>query len=317
MDIRLSLIDETDIGLYPVLSKINYNNNEIPVLDYAIPKWSVESNINPTIVHFEELNRASLSVRNAALQILLERGIGTNFKFNDNVLMIASGNLGEEDGTEVEIFDSALNNRLIHKKHNLTTQEWLDDFATIDTNIHPIIIDYIKTYPEELFKLPNENQAAYATPRSWTFLSDYIIKNYGINLDNTDNWLLDLKSIGSSYIGASIAKFIKFCENSKYFTVDDILNKYNIIEKQIKGSSRDKISELLFKIKEDIKIENLTDTQIDNLIKFFKILSDDEFASVLLKIIEKADCNTIKSSNNYTKLKNSFKDHFTKLFNVL
>ena len=38
--------------------------------------------------------------------MLHERGIGTEFKFNDNVLMIASGNLGDEDGTDVEEFDS-------------------------------------------------------------------------------------------------------------------------------------------------------------------------------------------------------------------
>jgi hypothetical protein len=37
---------------------------------------------------------------------LLEREIGTAFKFNDNVLMMSSGNLGDEDGTDVEEFDS-------------------------------------------------------------------------------------------------------------------------------------------------------------------------------------------------------------------
>jgi hypothetical protein len=34
-----------------------------------------------------------------------------------------SGNLGDEDGTDVEEFDSALNNRLIHINHTLDVQE--------------------------------------------------------------------------------------------------------------------------------------------------------------------------------------------------
>jgi hypothetical protein len=39
---------------------------------------------------------------------------------------MSSGNLGDEDGTDVEEFDSALNNRLIHINHTLDVQEWLD-----------------------------------------------------------------------------------------------------------------------------------------------------------------------------------------------
>jgi MoxR-like ATPase len=113
MDIRLSMVDETDVGLYPNVSDID----GIKCLDFVVPRWAIESNKQPTIIHFEELNRASQQVRNAALQILLERQIGTEFRFNDNVLMMSSGNLGDEDGTDVEEFDSALNNRLIHINH--------------------------------------------------------------------------------------------------------------------------------------------------------------------------------------------------------
>jgi len=95
MDIRLSMVDETDVGLYPHVS----DNEGVKCLDFVVPRWAIEANKQPTIIHFEELNRASQSVRNAALQILLERQIGVNFKFNDTVLMMSSGNLGDEDGT--------------------------------------------------------------------------------------------------------------------------------------------------------------------------------------------------------------------------
>lgn len=94
-DLRLSMIDETDIGLYPNVSEIETGNfdtegnpTKVKCLDFVVPRWAVEANKRPTIIHFEELNRASQQVRNAALQILLERQIGTDFKFNDNVLMM-------------------------------------------------------------------------------------------------------------------------------------------------------------------------------------------------------------------------------------
>jgi len=116
-DVRLSMSDETDFK-FPHITTID----DVKVSDYAVPRWAFEANKRPTILHFEELNRAPQFVRNAALQILLERQIG-NHKFNDNVLMMASGNLGDEDGTDIEEFDSALNNRLIHYPHTLSYQE--------------------------------------------------------------------------------------------------------------------------------------------------------------------------------------------------
>jgi MoxR-like ATPase len=119
------MVDETDVGLYPSLSEIDMDGEMVKCL-ISLCLWAVEANKRPTIIHFEELNRASQQVRNAALQILLEREIGTAFKFNDNVLMMSSGNLGDEDGTDVEEFDSALNNRLIHINHTLDVQEWLE-----------------------------------------------------------------------------------------------------------------------------------------------------------------------------------------------
>jgi hypothetical protein len=72
-DIRLSMVDETDVGLYPSLSEIDMDGEMVKCLDFVVPRWAVEANKRPTIIHFEELNRASQQVRNAALQILLER----------------------------------------------------------------------------------------------------------------------------------------------------------------------------------------------------------------------------------------------------
>ena len=87
IDIRLSMVDETDVGLYPSVSEVEVDGKKVKCLDFVVPRWAIEANKQPTIIHFEELNRASQQVRNAALQMLLEREIGMDFKFNDNVLI--------------------------------------------------------------------------------------------------------------------------------------------------------------------------------------------------------------------------------------
>ena len=92
LDMRLSMSDESDFK-YPYLEDGVFDGKPIKVSGYAVPRWAYEANQRPTLIHFEELNRAPQFVRNAALQILLEREIG-EFKFNSNVIMMASGNLG-------------------------------------------------------------------------------------------------------------------------------------------------------------------------------------------------------------------------------
>ena len=317
-DIRLSMVDETDVGLYPKVGTYSVNGVEYDVLQHVVPEWAMAANEKPSIIFFEELNRAHLAVRNAALQILLERAIGFKFQFNDNVLMVASGNLGEEDGTDVNEFDSALNNRLIHVKHELTIDEWVTGFAK--DNIHPTIVGFLTHNAEHYYKKSDkEGTQAYATPRSWRFLSDYITTNYppihkrGSFNGNDDvplfvnkegklvsendadamsklehapitQWLPDIKKVGLSFVGASITAFIRYCESSLRISIKDVINRFDEIKNDLKSFNRDKHSELIANLK-DVKITDLNAKQLENVKKFLtpkpepvKGVESDEFA---------------------------------------
>ena len=304
-DIRLSMIDEIDVGLFPYRKEMEIDLNDesdetkkkiISVMSYAIPEWAFLSNQKPTLIHFEELNRAPLAVRNAALQILLERAIGTTFKFNDNVYMVSSGNLGEADGTDVEEFDRALNNRLIHMSHTLTLPEWINDFA--EANVHPVIISFLKNKEEHFLHSFDERRSkesvAYATPRSWTFLSDYIVKNYGMESSIRD-WVGDMRELSSSYVGVGAAQaFIRFLDDSLRFGVRDILDRYDEIKSQLAEITRDKKSELLNSLK-GMDMNSLTQKQKNNVKNFILILSEDEAVSFILKMLD----------NDYKYMKNN------------
>lgn len=280
VDMRLSMNDESDFK-YPYVDEKDYDGKKIKVSGFAVPSWAYEANQAPTIIHFEELNRAPLFVRNAALQILLEREIG-EFKFNQNVLMMASGNLGDEDGTDVEELDSALNNRLIHIPHTLSVDEWLNDFA--EQNCHRLITSFIKAHPEKMYQGATENTKAYATPRSWTMLSEYIVSNYGIDASPRE-FLSDLKEISTGYLGNSAMKFIQYCEDMLNISIQDVLDNYEKIKKDLERYNRDKNSELIQSLKE-IDIVKLSEKQLGNVVKFLKNVGDDEKTAYLLYILD-------------------------------
>ncbi len=263
IDIRLSMIDETDVGLYPTISEVVVDGKSVKCLDFVVPRWAIEANKQPTIIHFEELNRASQQVRNAALQILLERQIGMDFKFNDNVLMMSSGNLGDEDGTDVEEFDSALNNRLIHIDHVLGVDEWLENYAL--TNCHRMIVGYIKSHPEQIYKT-SDNAKGYATPRSWTMISHFITRNFGMEASPRE-FLPMLRKVAHGYLGNSAHKFLQYCEDMLNININDILNDYDRVKKDLKNYNRDKNSELIQALKE-IDLSSLTEKQLANVTKF-------------------------------------------------
>jgi hypothetical protein len=288
LDMRLSMSDESDFK-YPYLEDLEYAGKMYKVSGYAVPKWAFEANQQPTIIHFEELNRAPQFVRNAALQILLEREIG-DFKFNDTVLMMASGNLGDEDGTDVEEFDAALNNRLIHIDHSLGVDDWVNDFAM--ESCHGLIVSYIKTHPEQLYKV-SDNAKGYATPRSWTMLSRFITRNFGKNASPRD-FLPSLKRVAHGYVGNSAMKFIQYCEDMLNISIQDVINNYDGIKKDLAKYNRDKNSELIHSLKE-LNISDFTEKQLGNVVKFLTGVGDDEKTAYLLWILDNvADINNKK-----------------------
>ncbi len=329
-DIRLSMVDETDVGLFPVVSSVivedfentdgfgdgliskigpkNSNQVEVKTLTHVVPEWAIKANLKPSIIHFEELNRSTLQVRNAALQLLLEREIGAFFKFNNNVYMCSSGNLGEEDGTDVEEFDQALNNRLIHYSHDMPFPEWKEQYG--DEHVHPSVVNFLRGNPQHYYKKPDEKNLknkAYATPRSWTFLSDYIFTNYGEWVDEVypighkkvgdttgkqvkrfphpNIWLKDVMYIGHAFVGASNQTFVRYVQDTLKISLLDVLNRYDELESDIKEFTRDKKSELLTNMKEK-KVCDLKNNQVENLIRFLTTISDDEIVGYILHVLD-------------------------------
>ncbi len=341
VDKRLSQMDETDIGLYPVLKnsyielekiyklrkvgviteeiyeKIKNNilinikeQNDADSLSFAVPQWALDANTEPTIIHIEELNRANSHVRNAALQMLNERQIGDTH-FNDNVLIMASGNYGEIDGTEVDEMDLALSNRLVIYDHNLSLDEWIKEYA--EERVLQIIIDYLRAKPREFIKLPSKKEMRWASPRSWTNLSKFLSFRYGMSPNIKDELIPVLLEVGESFIGRSVSEFVRYCQDVSNISIKDIIEKWEEVKDEVSNFNRARLSEIISNLK-FIDLTQLNDHEINNIISFLKSVwerSGDELTPYLLYLTE-----TSYKGNNFDvhiKILQNFKEKLKSL----
>lgn len=319
VDMRLTTRDETDLGCYPRVKEIN----GFEVISYAIPDWAWEANsaqniTNPetgkpysgAFIVFEELNRANSTMRNAALQILLEKEIGTKFKFKDNVYMAATGNLGTEDNTDVEEFDSALKTRLVRVAHDLPMNEWLQEFA--NEHVHKDIVYFLKRNPSFYYPdLVSDDSETITNPRTWTFLSDYIVKNFGSDSSFND-YSEDLMEVGSSYInGSTFLEFIRFTKEKNLISYKDVLqNKNGVLKKRnFEKLDKDITTRILSDVKE-LNILELTKEEVKNFVKFIGYAEEEQRVAFLFDLISdfKYDSESFKpdSKNNLIDIMNSF-----------
>jgi len=319
VDLRLTTLDETDLGCYPRVKEVD----GFDIISYAIPDWAWESNkstkevnektqrnYDGALIVFEELNRANITLRNAALKILLEKEIGTKFKFNDKVYMAATGNLGADDDTDVEEFDSALKSRLIRVTHDLPMNEWMEEFA--NEHVHKDILYFLKHNPSFYYPdLKNEDVDTITNPRTWTFLSNYIIKNFGKDSRYND-YAEELTEVGSSFINSStFLEFMRFTKEKNLISYKDILkNKNDILKKEnFMKLDRDVVSRLLLEIKE-LNILDLNKKEVENFIKFLGYAEEEQKVTFLFDMVSdyKYDNDNFKQSakNNLVNILNSF-----------
>ena len=315
IDIRLSQIDEVVVTGFPA------TNEDGRSFSFRVPDWAVKANQSPTIICFEEYNRARLEQRNAAMQIMCEREVGMNHKLNDDVYMCATGNLGEEDGTDVEEIEAAQKGRLATIRHNLTIKDWEDGYAT--ENVHALVLNFVKSNPQYFYKYEGDEVDSYASARTWDYLSMFIKTNFGDKNINYGELVDVLMTVGKSYVGSTITPFIRYINQIQQVSTKDILNKYPDIQEIVKKFNRPQISEYLLNLAE-MNPEKLKDNQVENLIAFLGDISDDdELVNYFMKIVAMLDyaaCekdknqmkNTQRIINTFPEIKERMKKHMLK-----
>lgn len=225
VDIRLLLYGETDLkGIpYPDSNHIKtvwLQNNILP---------TVEKNGESGILVFDEITSASRSVRTAAYQLLNERKLG-EYELPDGWLIVCLGN-GEEDGGDYQGMEGNFANRCSVYNVVPNIESW--KLWAMKHGINELVTAYISFKPQDFHSYnPDSDDILFASPRSWTAVSDILNKN-GYDKNNK---ILNTRIIAN--IGAQIGQtFMAFCKY-KDQTVDPMLivrdgNIVNIQQQEI------------------------------------------------------------------------------------
>lgn len=169
IDLRMALLDPTDVR------GIGYYNPQMNALDWAapvdLPTKEKAAEFEHVILFLDEMNSAPPAVQAAAYQLILNRRVG-NYELPDNVSIIAAGNRETDKGVTYRM-PSPLANRFVHFEMRPDFDSWVDWAVTHD--IDSDVIGYLSANKGDLFDFdPASASRAFATPRSWSFVSDIL-----------------------------------------------------------------------------------------------------------------------------------------------
>jgi len=169
IDVRLSLWDPTDIKGIP------YFDANIGKMVWGapaeLPDEAMSQMHEKIILFLDEMNSAAPAVQAAAYQLILNRRVG-EYRLPDNVMIVAAGNREGDKGVTYRM-PAPLANRFLHleMKHNF--DDWFQ--WAVDHGIHQDVVGYLTFSKDSLYTFdPKSSSRSFATPRSWSFVSEII-----------------------------------------------------------------------------------------------------------------------------------------------
>ncbi len=184
IDLRLGQMEPTDLRGIP------FYNKDLSKMDWAepidLPTQELADQFPIVTLFLDEMNSAAPAVQAAGYQLILNRRLG-KYVLPDNVVIVAAGNRESDKGVSYRM-PTPLANRFVHLEVRQDFDSWFD--WAVANNIHKDVVGYISFAKNDLFDFnPRSSSRAFATPRSWTFVSQFLQDE-----DATDAELMDLVS---------------------------------------------------------------------------------------------------------------------------
>jgi hypothetical protein len=295
IDVRLALWEPTDIKGIP------YYNAEKGTMVWAPPSELPMDPESTAIIFLDELNSAPPAAQAAAYQLILNRRVGT-YSLPKGVDIVAAGNREGDRGVTYRM-PAPLANRFIH----LEAKVDFDDFQewAVMNNVHPEVVGYVGFAKQDLYDFdPKSPSKAFATPRSWVFVSDLLWE------DDTD--IDTLHNLIAGAVGDGLA--VKFMAHRKI--AGRLPKAEDILSGKVKDLSIKEVSamysltvSLCYELKDQAEKKSKTfDSQADN---FFRYMMDN-FPTELVVMGAKTGLTNYNLPLDATKMK-SF-DEFHKRF---
>jgi hypothetical protein len=182
IDLRLGQMEPTDLRGIPFYNKDNGKMDWAEPIDLPTAEMAKEY---PVITLFlDEMNVAAPAVQAAAYQLILNRRLG-KYHLPDNVVIVAAGNRESDKGVSFRM-PMPLANRFVHLEVRADYDSW-NEWA-VKHRVHKDVVGYIGFAKQDLMDFnPRSSSRAFATPRSWSFVSEFLYDE-----DATDAELSDL-----------------------------------------------------------------------------------------------------------------------------
>ena len=169
IDLRLGQMDPTDIRGIP------FYNKELGKMDWAppidLPDEELASQYPVIVLFLDEMNSAPPGVQSAAYQLILNRRCG-KYVLPDNVVMIAAGNRESDKGVTYRM-PTPLSNRFVHLEMKVDFPSWHE--WAVQNKTHKDVVGYISFAKQDLYDFDAKSSSrAFATPRSWFFVSELL-----------------------------------------------------------------------------------------------------------------------------------------------
>jgi hypothetical protein len=189
IDLRMAQMEPTDIRGIPYFNKDNGKMDWAPPVD--LPDEELASKYPIVVLFLDEMNSAPPAVQAAGYQLVLNRQVG-KYKLPDNVVIVAAGNRDSDKGVTYRM-PMPLANRFIHlemKPDFSAWQQW-----AVNKGIHKDVVGYLSFAKQDLYDFDSKSSSrAFATPRTWTFVSDLL--NDEENMDTDTQFNLVAGAIG-------------------------------------------------------------------------------------------------------------------------
>jgi hypothetical protein len=263
IDLRLGQMDPTDIRGIPFYNKENGKMDWAPPIE--LPDAELASQYPVVILFLDEMNSAPPATQSAAYQLVLNRRVG-KYILPDNVVMVAAGNRESDKGVTYRM-PTPLANRFVHLEMRVDFPSWQEWAVT--NKIHKDVVGYLSFAKQDLYDFDSKSSSrAFATPRSWYFVSE-ILSDDEIDNDTLTNLI-------AGTVGEGLA--VKFMAHRK------IAGKMPKPEEILSGKVTDlKVKEISamysLVISMCYELKEAVETKVDN--KKFHEMADNFFAYMM------------------------------------
>ena len=295
IDLRMAQMEPTDIRGIP------YFNKDLNKMDWAapvdLPDEELASKYPSVVLFLDEMNSASPAVQAAGYQLILNRRVG-KYVLPDNVVIVAAGNRDSDKGVTYRM-PMPLANRFLHLEMRADFTSW--QTWAVNKGIHKDVVGYLSFAKQDLNEFDSKSSSrAFATPRSWCFVSDLLNDD-----DDTDpDTILNLIS---GAVGDGLA--IKFAAHRRFS--GKMPNPIDILSGKVKDLAVKEISAMYaltiamcYELKDAIENRKISSKDFHVMADNFFNYIMDNFETELVVLGAKIALKTYKLPIEPSQLKN-------------